>query len=309
MPAFVYIIIGIAVCLIVFSILVTAVVFRILLHKPRFSFKYSPMKTNERALFLENYEKSLDWLETVPHKTVWLKTHKLKLCGLLINANSKKTVIIVHGYAAKKEFRLMDAPFYYNMGFNVLLIDNRAHGASDGRWVTMGVKEAEDLKKWAYWIARRYPATQILLDGVSMGSSTVLNASCLQLPSNVKGIVADCGYTSTHDVVLNIFNQYHIPNIAITFWGEFFARCHGFSLKRKNPIISVEKAKLPALFIHGDSDTFVPTYMVDELYKHYAGEKTLIKTPNTGHAASFTIQPEMCQEAVKKFIKKHFDKN
>lgn len=305
MPIFVIVLIVIAVGLVAVSLLLTTLVFCILLHKPRFSFKMTPMKMNERALFLENYEKSLDWLDTVPHKTVWLKTKKIKLCGLLIDHQSKKTVIIVHGYGAKKEFRLMDAPFYYEQGFNVLLIDNRAHGASGGTWVTMGVKESRDLRNWSYWCARRYPGSQILLDGVSMGSSTVLNAASLDLPSNVKGIVADCGYTSTHDVMLNVFKQYHIPNLAITFWGELMARAHGFSLKKENPIASVEKATLPALFIHGESDTFVPTYMVDELYKHYAGPKTLIKTPNTGHAASFTIQPEMCQAALKKFIKKN----
>lgn len=307
MLVYVWIIIALIIAYIILCVVFSTIVFNILLYRPKFSIKDTPMTKEERSKFIQRYEDGIDWLDTVKYEKVFIYNKKIKLCGIYIkNKNSNKTVIIVHGYAAKKEYRIMDAPFYYKQGFNILLIDNRAHGESDGEYLTMGIKESEDLALWCEWASNKKSNCKILLDGVSMGAATVLNTSALNLPKNVKGIVADCGYTTTLDVVRSLFKQYHIPVLSVMLIGEILARMHGFSLKIKNPIDNVKKAKLPALFIHGESDNLVPTHMVDELFKNYAGEKTLVKTPDVGHALSFTMQTKMCENAVKKFVEKYF---
>src|SRR5699024_9442027 len=124
--------------------------------------------------------------------------------------------IIFHGY---KGFARRDGLGGYTLckrlGFNVLLPDQRSHGASGGHTITMGVKERYDCRAWAWWAARRFgPETPLFLMGVSMGASTVLMASSLNLPGSVRGIIADCGYTSPREIARRCLPQY-LPRLPV----------------------------------------------------------------------------------------------
>ena len=114
------------------------------------------------------------------------------------HADGAPLAIIFHGYRGYAErdglggYTLCTA-----LGYNVLLPDQRAHGYSGGHTITMGVKERYDARDWTVWARSRFgPEVPIFLMGVSMGAATVLLAAGLNLPDNVCGIVADCGYTS-----------------------------------------------------------------------------------------------------------------
>ena len=118
--------------------------------------------------------------------------------------------IIFHGY---RGYAARDGLGGYTLctklGYNILLPDQRAHGYSGGHTITMGVKERYDARDWAVWARSHFgPNVPIFLMGVSMGAATVLLAAGLNLPDNVCGIVADCGYTSPRDITRKCLPEY-----------------------------------------------------------------------------------------------------
>ena len=101
----------------------------------------------------------------------------------------------------------------FSMGHNLLLIDERAHGRSEGRTITFGIQERWDAENWARFAVERFGAdVQIILYGVSMGAATVLMAAGLDLPENVKGIIADCPYSSPGDIIRKVARDMHMPD-------------------------------------------------------------------------------------------------
>lgn len=94
------------------------------------------------------------------------------------------------------------------MGMNVLSVDQRAHGKSEGYTLTFGVKERKDCLSWILYARERFGADQpIILAGLSMGAATVLMASELDLPDNVKGIIADCPYSSPKEIICKLLSS------------------------------------------------------------------------------------------------------
>ena len=157
----------------------------------------------------------------------------LKLAARFFNnADSKKLVILFHGYRsiAENDFATQ-FKMYYELGYNILLIDQRSHGRSEGRYITFGIKERYDCAYWCEYMSENYPEIEeIILNGISMGATTILLASEFDLPSKVKGIVADCGFTSPKDIISKVMiSRYGISpelllpivNIFCIIFGKF----------------------------------------------------------------------------------------
>ena len=157
-------------------------------------------------------EKWKPYLDYVLKEQEWLKEHQeqeLKEIkskdGLTLRAayipreDAKGTIICMHGYHSTNNIEFVpEVRFLWNLGYNVLLPWQRSHGKSEGRYITYGVKERHDLKRWILYTNRHLGAKNkdIFLCGISMGCATTLMAAGLDLPDNVKGIIADCGFTS-----------------------------------------------------------------------------------------------------------------
>ena len=122
----------------------------------------------------------------------------LKLHGYqVLNKDTHKWAVTVHGYMADAFSLSTKAFHYYNEGYNVLAMDLRGHGKSKGNYIGMGYHDAKDLIKWLEYIISKDKEAEILIHGVSMGAATVMIASSLDnLPQNVKVIIEDCGYTT-----------------------------------------------------------------------------------------------------------------
>ena len=192
------------------------------------------------------------------------------------------------------------------LGYNVLLPDQRSHGASGGHTITMGVKERYDCRAWAYWAYKRFgPEVPIFLMGVSMGAATVLLASGLDLPETVRGIIADCGYTSPHDICTKVLKTvvpsalmgpiYAVGRVGTLLYGRFDpddADCRQ----------AVAKARIPILFIHGEADDFVPCEMSRENFDACASPKRLVTIPGAGHAVSYYVDIPAYEKAVTEFL-------
>ena len=148
---------------------------------------------------------------------------------------------------------------------NLLVVDERSHGKSADQIITFGIRECKDVKCWADYAAKRFPEI-LILSGVSMGSASVMMASVLSLPSSVKALICDCGYTAPAEIIKETIRSFHLPVAFCYALLHFGARIFGhFNLSESTALSAVKQTKLPILFIHGDHDSIVPPKMCDEL--------------------------------------------
>lgn len=187
------------------------------------------------------------------------------------------------------------------MHHNVLLVDQRAHGKSGGTTITFGIKERYDCLSWIQYANQRFGKdTPIFLSGVSMGASTVLMASELNLPPNVVAIIADCGYSSPKEIICHVCKSMKLPAKLLYPFIALGAMLYGnFSLSSASAIYAVKKAKVPIFFAHGEADDFVPCSMSKKMYEACASPKTILTVPNAAHGMSYfeaTEEYEKCVE-------------
>ncbi len=188
-------------------------------------------------------------------------------------------------------------------GMNALLVDQRAHGKSGGRGLSFGILERFDVKTWAELAAARFGADRpLILSGISMGAATVLMASELELPEGVRGIIADCGYSSPAAIIEKVSEERGYPGGLMMPLVKLGARLFGgFDLTAASPKDAVRKTGIPVLFIHGEDDGFVPCAMTMENYDACASEKRLFLVPGAAHGMAYLTDPEGYAREVKDF--------
>lgn len=234
---------------------------------------------------------------------------RLKLSGTWLPAdNPKGTIILAHGYRSCKlvEFSMV-LDFYRSHSLNLLLIDQRAHGKSQGQLITFGVKESRDLETWVHWHNEKIGEYPLILSGLSMGASTVLYLADKNLPKNVKGIIADCGFTSPWEIISSVFRRVtHLPAVPSLWVADICARVFGgFSLREMDTRKILPNNKIPLLIIHGTADDFVPCDMSRQAYAVCAGDKDLFLVEGAEHGLSFLVDTERYKEKVVAFLNKH----
>lgn len=249
------------------------------------------------------------WLLSQEREECFIQSHDgLKLHGTLIPAREKsgRTVIAVHGYRSSGTAFAGICPFFHELGFNILLVDNRAHGESEGRYVGFGCLDQDDCLGWIDYIVRRYGAqSEILLYGVSMGGSTVLlTAGRGDLPAQVKAVVSDCAFTSAWDVFRHVLNHsYHMPSFPVLYAGDLLCRkLAGYGLRDCSTLERVRTARVPVLLMHGKNDTFVPTQMSRDNFEACKEPKKLVLIPDAGHGSAYYAHPEEYERAVREWI-------
>lgn len=226
----------------------------------------------------------------------------------VLNQNdSNKWVITVHGYTSEGINMSSYAKNYYDIGYNVLIPDLRSHGLSEGDYIGMGWDDRLDIIDWINTILEYNPNAEIVLHGVSMGAATVSMVSGEDLPSNVKAIVADCGYTSVWDeFAYQLDDLFSLPEFPILNVSSLVAKVRaGYFLGEASTLKQVAKSKTPILFIHGDEDDFVPYYMMEELYNATSSEKEMLTIKNAGHAKASEVDPEIYWTTVSNFTSKY----
>lgn len=192
------------------------------------------------------------------------------------------------------------------LGHNMLVVDQRATGDSDGNVISFGINERYDVVAWAEYIAHRYPQMKIILVGGSLGAATVLMASALKLPVNVVGVVADSAYTSPKAIIKKVIQRMNLsPTIMYPFVklsAKFFGH---FNLEASSPIQAVQKTKLPVLIIHGEDDRYVPCSMAHQNYAACKSPlKMLLTIPEGPHDISLLVDWNKYQGTVEKFFKR-----
>ncbi len=266
---------------------------------------YSDEPEKQRA-----YEKAKEWLDGIKKEEVEIKSFDdLRLHGTFIPAEeyTTTTVVLVHGYRADwfKDFGLM-LEFYHEMGVNILLPDDRAHGKSEGEHIGFGYFDHFDVEKWVdYLILRFGENSAIFLHGMSMGAATVMIAAGDDLPKQVRGIIEDCGYSSLNAQLRhNMKSDKRVMITPIIAASSIVTKKKaGYKFSDCSSVDALKRATLPMLFIHGDADDFVPTYMVFENFEACASEdKSMVLINKARHAEGYFVDKEAYEEAVENFI-------
>ena len=254
-----------------------------------------------------------DFLE-VPYEEVSITSHDgLKLTGRYYhNADGAPLEIQCHGYKGNAIRDFSGAwPIAKAAGHNVLLINQRCHGGSEGKTITFGILERRDVMGWIRYANARFGNVPILLSGVSMGAATVLMVSGMELPVNVKGIIADCPYDAPSNIIRKVLGQdmgmpVKVVYPLIRLGGMLYGK---FNLNADSPVEAVRRSTVPILLIHGDDDRFVPYAMSCNIHAA-APEKIEFHTiSGAGHALNYVTDPEGYTEIVNGFYKKILHNN
>ena len=239
---------------------------------------------------------------------VYIMSDSLRLHGKLFKNSGTKYALVCHGYTSKAKHMAGFVNKFHSLGYNVLAVDARAHGDSEGTKIGMGWVERFDVIEWIKYIISLEPDAQIILHGVSMGASTVLMASGEDLPKNVKAIIADCGYTSEWDEFRQEADVLHIPWFPVLNASSAISKVRdGYDFKQASAVEQVKKSHIPTLFIHGSKDELVPYGMLSELYSAANCEKEILTIQGAGHALSSSVAPELYWNTVETFLKKHLN--
>lgn len=262
--------------------------------------KYIPLMRERRIAMMEH-----------PHEEVTVTSFddlKLKATYFLPKeeAGKKRVVIGFHGYTGEGISNFQGLSDYYlKRGFGMLIPDARAHGASEGTYIGFGCLDRKDAAKWISWVLEKEGEdVEIYLHGVSMGGATVLMASGLELPAQVKGIVSDCAFTSAKEVFSHVLKaMYHMPSFPIIPAADAINKKYaGYGMDECNSRREVARAKVPILFIHGSKDTFVPYEMCEELYESCTAPKKKFIVEGASHAESYYMDTEGYEKALTEFF-------
>lgn len=263
--------------------------------------QYAPMMEKRKAFMMAQahedvYQTSFDGL----------RLHATYFPALEEYANKRKVAICFHGYTSQGMSDYIGLSDYYlKRGYAMLLPDARAHGESEGEYIGFGCLDRKDALVWINWVIQELGEdVGIVLHGTSMGGATVLMASGLELPGQVKGIVSDCAFTSPKEVFTHVLHSmYHLPAFpAIPGADILNRRLAGYGMDECNAKREVAKAKVPILFIHGTKDTFVPYHMCREIYDCCASPKKILEVEGAAHAESYYKDTESYERALDEFF-------
>lgn len=255
----------------------------------------------------EATEKAEEWSNSIEQKNVEITAKdgiKLKGTEYIVNTENNKWAIVLHGYRSSPKSVLTIGEHFSKEGYNVLIPNMRGCGESEGKYIGMGWLDKDDLQVWIKLIVEQNENSEIILHGSSMGSATVLMASGDNLPSNVKAIIADSGYTSVWDIFASeAKKRFNIPKFPVLNMFQVVAQIRaGYNIKKASALDQVKKSKTPILFIHGDADDFVPEYMCEQLYEAANCKKEKLIIEGAGHTDSKYKEPETYYNKIFEFI-------
>lgn len=265
-----------------------------------------------RYKFEKEYEEGKAWCRQQDMQDCYLRSRDgLMLHGYYLPAqNARRFVILCHGYKGSGfgDFAYI-ARFLHENQCNLLFIDQRCCGVSEGEFITFGAKEQYDVQSWTYYIANRNKdKLPIYLYGESMGAASVLMASGLNLPGEVKGLIADCGFQSMkgqlRDMAANWFHLHWVELLLLRV--DLFCRLlAGFRMKEADTVKAMRTNKRPVLFFHGEKDTYVDPKNSKYNYSLCQAPKELVIIPEARHLCSAYEAPELYREKLLGFFAKY----
>ncbi len=221
------------------------------------------------------------------------------------HSDPKRVIVAMHGWRSSwsRDFGFI-ADFWFENRCSVLFAEQRGQNNSGGEYMGFGMLERHDCVDWVNWVKEKTGGKDpIYLSGISMGAASVLMAAGLDLPENVRGIMADCGFTSPHAIWKHVTEKnLHLPYLVQGIYAnEWCRRRLQIGSKECSTADALRRASVPVLLIHGTDDKFVPVEMTYENYKACASPKRLFIVPGAEHGMSYHIDRPGYQKAVLDF--------
>lgn len=244
----------------------------------------------------------------MPHEKITIKSFD----GLTLHARYYEYAkdapieILFHGYKGDAIRDLgIGIKRCFKLKHSVLLVDQRGCGLSEGHALSFGINEHRDCLEWIKYLINHFgDNVKIILTGVSMGAATVVIASGLDLPKNVIGILADCGYDSAKNIIKKCIKEMHLSPDFFYPFVKLGARIFGgFNLDELSPVESIKNCQIPTIFIHGEADDFIPWQMSQNMYDACNVKKRIVVVPKATHGLSYLVNPELYIAELSEFFK------
>ncbi|HMG67799.1 MAG TPA: alpha/beta hydrolase [Chitinophagaceae bacterium] len=246
-------------------------------------------------------------LEDIPHlpyETVHLVTkNHLSLEGWYVPADTAKgTVILIHGLGENKSMLLKEGYEFLYLGFNVLLLDLRAHGNSGGNVTTLGFFESEDVKLAYEYILKR-GERNIILYGISLGA-TVITKAIHDYDLSPSRVILELPFKTVEKLFAKRGKMLGFPQepfgTLITFWASIERGFNGFD---QNTSKFVQKIKCPVLLQYGALDKIVSFSDTESIFKDIASSnKKLVRYENAGHDFLLEKDPKKWRTEINEFL-------
>ena len=301
------------ICILLFSavfFVITYVSFRFTFFVNRKNKKTNEIETPSGKIYDPYRQQMINWTEETrlmqPEEFSITSFDGLKLYGKFYEFDKNAPIeLMFHGYRGTAERDLSGAvQRCFKLGRSALIVDQRTSGKSEGNVITFGVNEHKDCLKWVDFAVKHFGEdVKIILTGISMGASTVLMASGKELPENVIGVLADCGFTSAKEIIKKVIKDLKLPINICYFFIKIGAKNYGnFDLEETSAIEQVAKSKIPIIFIHGENDDYVPCEMSKKMFDACKSRKELVTVKGAGHGLSYLVDNELYFEKVTKFF-------
>ena len=284
----------------------------------RMAFYVSKAQRNEKEEYpipagqiYEPYRDSMiQWIKDVramPHEDLAIRSFDgLTLRGKFYEyAPGAPIELMMHGYRGNAERDLCGGvQRCFLLGHSCLIIDQRGCGRSDGNTITFGVKESKDCLSWLEFMQSHFgKARKIILTGISMGATTVLITAGRELPENVIGVLADCGFTRARDIIQVVIRKLRLPpKLLYPFVRLGACLFGGFDPEKASATDAMKHCRVPVIFFHGEADDFVPCDMSRENYDACPCRKALVTVAEAGHGLSYLVDPAGYLKALAEFF-------
>ncbi len=250
-----------------------------------------------------------EWMEKQTMEDMFIRARdgiRLHAFYLAAAEPSKKLVILHHGFTSHAADNATHAKFFHEQGYEVLLLDLRAHGESEGDYVGFGILDRFDTLEWVRCGRKRFGAdVKVVLHGTSMGGATALMALGLpEIQETVSAVIADCAYTSPADIISHVIQKdYHLPPAPIIALTSAYSQsAAGYRFDTCSTLDALKDNRVPVLFIHGKEDKFVPTWMSEKNFNACSCKKRLLLVDKAGHGFSALENPSLYEQAEKEFL-------
>lgn len=307
----VWIVLGVVIVLALMIVLISYLCFRMAFYSPdRPAVPSDAIDTPEGAAYEEFRQDMEKWardLRAMPHEEMSITSFDgLTLRGKFYEyAPNAPIELMFHGYRGTAERDLSGGVVRcFQLGRSALLVDQRGCSDSEGNVISFGINEHRDCLAWLDFAIQRFGKdVKIILTGISMGASTVLMVSDKDLPPNVLGILADCGFSSAKDIIKKVIRQMGLPADVGYPFVKLGAKLFGhFDLEACSAVEAVKNATVPVIFFHGDGDDYVPCEMSRINYEACTAKKKLVIIPRAGHGLSYPVAPDIYLNALREFF-------
>ena len=253
------------------------------------------------------YKEGLEWGELYADykRDVEVQSGRYHLVGEYFDFGGEKAAIVIAGRMESLKYSYYFAEPYRKAGYNVLVVDNRSHGYSDGIFCCLGYREYADIQCWSRLLVEELHNKAVFLHGICIGSSVALFALCDEnCPDYIEGMCADGMFVNFGESFKNHMKEDNRPKLIFTWLVFLYMRIFSHAdVVHDGPIKRVDRLKKPILFIHSREDTYSTPDQAEKLFEKCGSpHKKLVWFDKGRHSRVRVNAPEKYDRTIYEFL-------